>query len=273
MIPAIGFASESDAAALKELYQVCFPEDEPAFWEWIFANPYRADHTLVLRNKGRVISSLQMIPCDMRLDERRFAAHYIYAAATLPAYRGAGLMAALLSEAAAIGRARGQEFSVLITQEDSLLEFYGRFGYLPALCCDRKRAADGDLLPGETVRRVEERDIPALNSLYEETCKDLLHGVRTPAHWRQQRELFPRGACLLEHGGRIAAYCFFDERGCIEAAGEGAERLVGRLLGPQAAVQTPPCGSAFPMGCIRPLGPVGTAVLQDRQGYLNLMYN
>lgn len=273
MIPAIGFASESDAAALKELYRVCFPEDEPAFWEWIFANPYRADHTLVLRNEGRVISSLQMIPCDMRLDERSFAAHYIYAAATLPAYRGAGLMAALLSEAAAIGRARGQEFSVLITQEDSLLEFYGRFGYLPALCCDRKRAADGDLLPGETVRRVEERDIPALNSLYEETCKDLLHGVRTPAHWRQQRELFPRGACLLEHGGRIAAYCFFDERGCIEAAGEGAERLVGRLLGPQAVIQSPPCGSAFPMGCIRPLGPTGATVLRDRQGYLNLMYN
>ncbi|MBQ7491920.1 MAG: GNAT family N-acetyltransferase [Clostridia bacterium] len=273
MSPAIGFAADGDRRSLAKLYRVCFPKDEPAFWDWIFRNPYRAENTLVIRNEDKVISSLQMIPCAMRLNGQRFAAHYIYAAATLPAYRGAGLMAGLLSEAAAIGRARGHAFSVLITQEDSLLTYYGRFGYLSVLCCERKRTGAGILLPDETVRRAEERDIPALNGLYEAACGNLLHGVRTPEHWRGQLELFPEGAYLLEHCGEAAAYCFSDERGCIEAVGKGSERLAGHLNGPGAEIQSPPCKEAVPMGCIRPLDPGAAAAVREARGYLNLMYN
>lgn len=273
MIPAIGFAARGDEPALRKLYQTCFPEDEAAFWNWIFQHPYRPENTLVIREGGALAASLQMIPCGLCLQQEQFAAHYIYAAATAPAFRGQGRMAKLLSEAAALGRAKGHRFSVLITQEDSLLDYYAQFGYLPRLFCRRESALDEPGFPNEKLRQAEKGDIPALNGIYEASCGELLHGVRTSGHWLTQMELFSGGVWLLERKGSVCAYGFFDERGCAEAAGEGAERLVCRVMGPGGTIQSPPRGEGIPMGCIRPLDPGASALLLNTQGYLNLMYN
>ena len=69
---------------LLTLYSACFPEDPPAFWQWIFSRVYRPENTLNVWEEGRIIASLQMIPCTMRYGGELFAAHYIYAASTLP---------------------------------------------------------------------------------------------------------------------------------------------------------------------------------------------
>ena len=118
----------TDREQLLALYGACFPEDDPQFWNWVFDKLYREENTLTVRENGTIVASLQMIPCEMQLEERWFSAHYIYAAATLPTWQGKGLMARLLAKAEEEGRRRGQAFSVLITQEDSLLDYYARFG-------------------------------------------------------------------------------------------------------------------------------------------------
>ena len=74
----------TDREQLLALYGACFPEDDPHFWNWVFDNLYREENTLTVRENGTIVASLQMIPCEMQLEERRFSAHYIYAAATLP---------------------------------------------------------------------------------------------------------------------------------------------------------------------------------------------
>lgn len=260
----------NDREQLLALYGACFPEDEPGFWQWIFDRVWQPENTLYVREGGRIVSSLQMIPCELRLGEERFAAHYIYAAATLPRYQGRGLMAGLLEEAAQEGVRRGQAYSVLITQEDSLLDYYARFGYAPRLMLGMGEP-EGDTGVG-SVRTAGPEDIPALDGLYEQAACGLLHGARSADDWRLQLELFGPGAQVLERRGRVTAYAFADERGILEAAGPEAGWLAARLQ-PGKPWRTLPGENARPMGSIKPLNERARAVMEQNRCFLNLMFN
>ncbi len=255
---------------LLALYQACFPEDDPAFWNWIFEKVYRPENTLNIFRVGRIVSSLQMIPCKLRQGSARFDAHYIYAAATLPEFQGRGLMAELLRQAAQEGIRRGQDFSVLITQEDSLLDYYARFGYQP-----RSLSGFGEPYTGPVTGRVctaAPADIPVLNELYEQAAGELLHGVRDEEHWLLQLELFGMGARVLKREGSITAYAFSDERGILEAVGPDAAMLAAHLHS-GCAWRTIPGKNARPMGSIKPLNEKSRIFLEQNPCFLNLMYN
>ena len=68
MTDGIGFACPGEEAALKAIYALCFPEDGADFWDWLFSRLYRRENTLAARREGRVVSSLQMLPCELALD-------------------------------------------------------------------------------------------------------------------------------------------------------------------------------------------------------------
>ncbi len=262
----------TDREQLLHLYRQCFPQDEISFWEWIFENVYRPENTLVTRENGKIVASLQMIPCKMKLNDGLFDAHYIYAASTLPEAQGRGLMGNLLAQAADEGRRRGQAFSVLITQEDSLLDYYARFGYqsrflvsdCPALSCEQKHTCSH--------RAAVPADIPALCAIYDRETTHLLCGYRDERFWLQQLELFGSGAQVAERDGHVTAYIFTDERGVLEAAGEDAALLAGAVA-PGKTWRTFPGKDAHPMGSIRPLTEESRQIMEQNPCFLNLMYN
>ena len=260
----------TDREQLLALYSVCFPEDDPQFWNWVFDNLYAPENTLNVRENGRIVASLQMIPCKLQLQNELFAAHYIYAAATLPEKQGRGLMAGLLAQAAEEGRRRGHDFSVLITQEDSLLDYYARFGYRPAFCVGY--GAPQRLDAAGTVRMASREDIAAMNRLYESAAGAVLHGHRDLRHWELQLELFGRGALVLERDGGVTAYAFADERGVLEAIGPDAGMLCAAVR-PGEPWRTVPDGNGRPMGSIRPLNQRAEEIVEQNPCYLNLMYN
>ena len=260
----------TDREQLLALYQACFPEDEPAFWDWIFDNVYAPENTLNVLENGRIVASLQMIPCRMRLGEQLFDAHYIYAASTLPEKQGKGLMGGLLERAAQEGRRRGHDFSVLITQEDSLLSYYARFGYKPAFCIGMS-AAKADAIDG-LVRIASADDIPALDERYEAAASGFLHGYRDTHHWTQLLELFGRGAQVLERDGQVTAYAFADERGIIEAVGPDADALAA-VIAPGMPFRTIPGEAYRPMGSIKSLHEEAEKIVEQNPCFLNLMYN
>ncbi len=260
----------NDRQQLLALYQACFPEDDPIFWQWIFDRVYRAENPLNVWEDDRIVSSLQMIPCTIGMDGRAFQAHYIYAAATLPDRQGTGLMAGLLEQAAQEGLRRGHDFSVLITQEDSLLDFYARFGYQPK--CLFEPAAPQDVLLNGQVRPAKPADISRLNELYEQAAAGLLHGLRDEAHWALQLELFGEGAKVLCRQETITAYAFCDERGILEAVGPQAAALANHLA-PGQSWRTIPRENARPMGSIKPLNEKSRNMLEQNACFLNLMYN
>lgn len=255
---------------LLTLYSACFPEDPPAFWEWIFSKVYRPENTLNVWEEGTIIASLQMIPCALRYGDAVFAAHYIYAASTLPERQGRGLMAGLLARAAEEGRSRGHAFSVLITQEDSLLAYYARFGYKPAFCIGTgvpEAAASKGI-----VRVASADDIPVLNTLYEAAAAGFLHGHRDARHWTLQLELFGTGTKVLERNGAVVAYAFADERGILEAVGPEAAALAAEIQ-PDRPFRTVPDADRRPMGSVRPLNDDAEKIVEQNPCFLNLMYN
>lgn len=260
----------TDREQLLALYRACFPEDEPSFWEWIFDRLYCPGNTLNLREEGRIVASLQMLPCALNLNGQIFSAHYIYAVSTLPEWQGRGLMAQLLQQAEEEGRKQGHDFSILITQEDSLLDYYARFGYEPRFLLGlgepADRAADG------VIRTACEADIPVLNDLYEQATVDMLHGDRDARQWSLQLELFGLGAQVLERDGCITAYAFADERGVIEAVGPDAAALAAHIQ-PGKPWRTVPVENARPMGSIKPLNSKARALMEQNRCFLNLMYN
>lgn len=260
----------TDREQLLALYRACFPEDEPSFWGWIFDRLYCPGNTLNVRENDKIVASLQMLPCKLRLNGRSFSAHYIYAASTLPERQGRGLMARLLEQATDEGRKRGQDFSILITQEDSLLDYYARFGYEPRFLLGMGQPT-GEMVNG-IVRMAVEADFPVLNGLYEQAVTGLLHGERDTRYWALQLELFGKGAQVLEQNGRITAYAFADERGIIEALGPDAPALAAHIQ-PGKLWRTVPGENARPMGSIKPLNEKARDLMEQNRCYLNLMYN
>lgn len=272
MSPEITFAGAGDEEQLIALYRQCFPDGED-FWRWLLSNgSYLPENTLTLRANGEIISSLQMMPAALALHGTEYAAHYIYAAATLPRWQGRGLMGRLLEYAAREGLRRKQQFSVLIVEEPGLLDYYARFGYRPQIVWQYD-PADGALLPGEHWRRITPGNIPAVNDLYEKTADGLLHGVRETLHWQRQLELYGDGAVLLEDASGVKAYCFADENGVTEAIGTGAARLCAQIAPGKTFRTIPTGGDILPGGSIRPLTREAEALLGQRPVYLNLMYN
>ena len=262
----------TDREQLLALYQACFPEDEPAFWSWIFDHLYQPENTLNIRENGRIIASLQMLPCKMQFQEQLLDAHYIYAASTLPEWQGRGLMGRLLAQAAEEGIRRAQNFSVLITQEDSLLDYYARFGYEGRFCIASMPPQAAVLGGAHSVRAAKPIDILTMNALYEQAAKGMLHGQRDDDHWRLQLELFGEGAQVLERNGQIAAYAFADERGVIEAVGPEAGLLAAHLT-PGQTWRTLPQEQGRPMGSIKPLNEKSREIMEQNPCFLNLMYN
>ena len=257
---------------LLALYGACFPEDDPQFWNWVFDKLYRKENTLSVRENGVIVASLQMLPCEIQLGEQLFSAHYIYAAATLPEWQGRGLMAGLLAQAEEEGRCRGHAFSVLITQEDSLLDYYARFGYEGRFEIAVMPPVEASLSDAHRCRRAAAGDIPVLRKLYEQACEGKLCGLRTEAFWNVQLELFGEGAWVLERQGSVTAYAFADERGSIEAAGPEAGLLAAQMT-PGKPWRTIPRGNGQPMGSIKPLSEKYREIMEQNPCFLNLMYN
>lgn len=262
----------TDREQLLALYRSCFPEDPSAFWEWIFERVYCPENTLNVRENGRIVASLQMIPCTMRYGAHDFPAHYIYAASTLPQWQGRGLMADLLARAAEIGRQKGHAFSVLITQEDSLLAYYARFGYEGRLVMDVRQPCNIQLEAGQHCRKAMAEDIAAMNAVYERETLGMLHGARFAEDWQLQLELFGDGAQVLERDGVITAYAFADERGIMEAAGADADVLAARIQ-PGAPWRAIPPTGGIPMGSIKPLREDVRPLMEQNRCFLNLMFN
>jgi predicted acetyltransferase len=73
---------------------------------------------------------LFLLDGSLRCGGEQTRSGYIYAACTAPEHRGKGYMSALLNGADDIARRQGKEFLCLVPSEQSLFEYYARFGYL-----------------------------------------------------------------------------------------------------------------------------------------------
>jgi predicted acetyltransferase len=153
----------SDEDDLKAIWKQVFG-DSDEFIDLFFRNRYSVDSALVYRQAGRITSMIFFPGYDFKYGENYGRLGYICGAATLPDFRGRGIMSELIAGAFDEMRSRGDEFSALIPASDSLYAYYAKFGYQDFFYRKRyvvKRVAgDGEpsyrLLPAADFERIYE---------------------------------------------------------------------------------------------------------------------
>lgn len=134
--------TDRDLPDLKRLWLSCFEEREDAA-ALFFQDVFPTCHAYACEADGRPVSALYLIDCFSG-GER---AHYLCGAATLPPYRGRGMMSSLITYALQDAARRGDRYSLLYPASERLYGFYERLGYLPSC------AAESAVLSTETDRK------------------------------------------------------------------------------------------------------------------------
>lgn len=127
----ISTSSKEDIGELTVLWQICFGDDD----EYVGAfmrDRFVPEHTLVGREGGRICSALYLLRGKVRIAGEAFDAAYLYAACTHPDFRSRGYMGELLRSAEKLCRDSGLDYICLVPAEDSLFDYYSRFGYRAA---------------------------------------------------------------------------------------------------------------------------------------------
>ncbi len=201
----MAFAAES--GRLLEIWAQSFEEDPAYAAQFVRVFP-PARHCLVCEMDGGPVSMVWMLDAQLRRGEQTLPAQYIYAAATLPPYRGRGIFGELLQEAQRRAREDGCAASFLRPASDGLFPFYRRFGYVPYFYATQEiytRAQlreDADCLPvtlvsPDTYARVRSGFGAAL-PLWVEWGTDVLAYARDLAGDAGGLAVTPRGCAVCE---------------------------------------------------------------------------
>lgn len=180
----IRFADWSMLRDLIFLWQVAFQEEKRAA-RFYFTNFFHPEECLVVVEEGKPVSMLQMLPGKISLrNNQKVPAQYVFACATLPEYRGQGLMKQLLSKAEQVGFERGDWYSIILPASEGLYHFYELSGYSTCLKVGRadfsyeelKKISDGFLAQNNLP------DIPRLNQVRNRILKEVPGSML----WNQQ---------------------------------------------------------------------------------------
>lgn len=118
------FARRKDIPALKKIWAACFG-GEREYADFYYRTRFRPKETLVWRENGLPVSMMTLMPLTIAGQ----TGAYIYAVATLPEYRGRGLVRKLSAFAENVLRQQGRTFMALVPAEPSLFAFYEKLGY------------------------------------------------------------------------------------------------------------------------------------------------
>lgn len=119
------WADESRKEELAELWKISFGDDD-AYIQAFMAQNLAACRVPVCEAEGRIVSAAYLLPVTcVQKGKKPVACRYLYAAATLPAFRGRGYMGKLLT----FVRQNISEPVLLVPAEPSLEGYYERFGF------------------------------------------------------------------------------------------------------------------------------------------------
>lgn len=127
----VSASTKEDIGELIALWRTCFGDDEEYISAFMRAR-FVPERTLVGREDGRICSVLYLLDGKVRIAGEAFEAAYLYAVCTHPDFRSRGCMGELLRAAESLCRDLGLDYICLVPAEDSLFDYYSRFGYRSA---------------------------------------------------------------------------------------------------------------------------------------------
>lgn len=283
MCKKIRFATREDTAAIKSLWEICFPEDGSGFNPWYFENIWEPKETLLLLDDNHLSAMVQALPYALTIADKLEDVTYIYGACTAPDFRRKGYMRELLEYSFQWDIENGRIASILIPQEEWLFDFYQQFGYQPYFSLKEYSSPSAPYLkPGNCLKPCTQLDIDTMMELYRKHTDNAV--FRSACQWKQQLALFQAlglGAWGHYEGREMTAYCFIWQQGeediwLQEAI--GSENAIKDMLGELSQrfpiiknikVTGALLGESKRFGCIR---------FHDKRQiehsfYMNLMFN
>lgn len=124
----IRFAKKSDKPQIVSLWNNVFGDSAEAV-EMFLDTHFICRNTLVYSNCDRIVSMLFLIEGKTVIMSAEYPSYYLYAACTDEDYRGQGLMSKLIKEAQTVAAERGYSYIFLLPAEDSLYQYYEKYGY------------------------------------------------------------------------------------------------------------------------------------------------
>lgn len=131
---------------VRKLWNLCFGDDE-AFTELYFSKRYNDEVNLAIREEGKVVSALQILPYPMTFCGEIISTGYISGACTHPDYRSKGTMKRLLLNAFQRMQENSISLTTLIPAEEWLFDYYSRMGYTPVFKYSNQNYITKDLSP------------------------------------------------------------------------------------------------------------------------------
>ncbi len=128
----IRFADARDTGTIRRIWSAVFTADAPAERDAFLDTVHLHEECMVACENGTPVSMAFFLPAVLHIQSSAYTARYLYAAATLPAYRGNGIFGELLHTALAVFKERGIDACFLNPAQPSLVGFYRRFGFEPA---------------------------------------------------------------------------------------------------------------------------------------------
>ena len=212
-------ATTKDFEELKELWSIVFQE-EPEFLERFFAQRFQAEHIVVARKNGEIVSALHALPSTYYQDQKEKKCAFIVGAATYASHRKQGIMSELL--------AYTKETSPYpITLFPAVRPFYEANAYITTSSMEEYRLIQDKSTPAIS----EERKLsyPDLDRIYREATKENGALMRDELGWN-----------FLIDGYELTsvqdAYAFIKEGKAVEAMAtskKAAKELISLLQNKQ----------------------------------------
>lgn len=120
----VGFATEKDINALKQMWQSIFLEDEE-ITEYFFESLFADVVTPAISISGEIVSSLFLLDCKIG----EYEGKCVYCAMTKYSHRGKGYMKELLDFSYDYCKNNDFDFLFLVPAEDFLFNYYEKCGF------------------------------------------------------------------------------------------------------------------------------------------------
>lgn len=193
------YACENDMAAIRRIWQECFG-DEDEYIDLYLKKRFESENMLVIHMDGKPVSMASFLPVTVTVNGEKKPARYIYAVATLPAYRERGYAAEILRFAADF---YGEPL-ILQPAEPQLIEYYQNLGFREAFA-GSDFAAFTETTAQETDAITAEASVRALAPV-------------TPTEYKKLRDAHLAGEGYVEWDEDAIAYALAENEFCGGAA-------------------------------------------------------
>lgn len=124
----IKFANEHTAPLVRKMWKICFEDIDESMYIH-FTYKYKNENTLIYFEGNEPAASLQMLPYTITFYGEEIPFVYLAGLCTYPKYRKKGYMSALIDEAHRVIAKRNIPLAILIPADESLYNFYRKYGY------------------------------------------------------------------------------------------------------------------------------------------------